>query len=134
MDDAMELFEREGMQDKIKLLKYRRSSYVNVYEMDGYYDYYYGYMLPNAGYVKWFDVLAYDEGFMLVLPGQKEPNVLKPFVDRPKLFKTLKESEKWGQEIGIETVGDLNDCICSGSLNDMTLPRSRDFKGWYKCD
>lgn len=121
MDDAMELFEREGMHDKIKLLKYRRSSYVNVYEMDGYYDYYYGYMLPNAGYVKWFDVLAYDEGFMLVLPGQKEPNVLKPFEDRPKLFKTLKESAKWGQEVGIETVGDLNDCICSGSLNDMVL-------------
>ena len=40
MDDAMELFEREGMEDKMKLLKYRRSSYVNVYEMDGYYDYY----------------------------------------------------------------------------------------------
>ncbi len=121
MDDAMELFEREGMVDKIKLLKYRRSSYVNVYEMDGYYDYYYGYMLPNAGYVKWFDVLAYDEGFMLVLPNQKEPDVLKPFVDRPKLFRTLKESEKWGQEIGIENVGDLNDCICNGSLSDMVL-------------
>ncbi|MBQ8821557.1 MAG: nucleoside kinase [Lachnospiraceae bacterium] len=121
MDDAMELFEREGMLDKMKLLKYRRSSYVNVYEMDGYYDYYYGYMLPNAGYVKWFDVLAYDEGFMLVLPKQKEPGVLQPYVDRPKLFKTLKESEKWGQEIGIETVGDLNDCICNGSLSDMIL-------------
>lgn len=121
MDDAMELFEREGMVDKMKLLKYRRSSYVNVYEMDGYFDYYYGYMLPNAGYVKWFDVLAYDEGFMLVLPSQKEPNVLKPYVDRPKLFKTLKESEKWGQEIGIENVGDLNDCICNGSLSDMVL-------------
>lgn len=121
MDDAMELFEREGMEDKMKLLKYRRSSYVNVYEMDGYYDYYYGYMLPNAGYVKWFDVLAYDEGFMLVLPRQKEPNVLQPFEDRPKLFKTLKESEKWGQEIGMETVGDLNDRICNGSLSDMIL-------------
>lgn len=121
MDDAMELFEKEGMEDKIKLLKYRRSSYVNVYEMDGYYDYYYGYMLPNAGYVKWFDVLAYDEGFMLVLPRKKEPNVLQPFEDRPKLFKTLKESEKWGQEIGMETVGDLNDCICKGSLSDMIL-------------
>ncbi len=121
MDDAMELFEREGMTDKIKLLKYRRSSYVNVYEMDGYYDYYYGYMLPNAGYVKWFDVLAYDEGFMLVLPKQKEPNVLQPYVDRPKLFKTLKEAEKWGQEIGVENVGDLNDCICNGSLSDMIL-------------
>lgn len=121
MDDAMELFEREGMTDKIKLLKYRRSSYVNVYEMDGYYDYYYGYMLPDAGYVKWFDVLAYDEGFMLVLPKQKEPGVLQPFVDRPKLFKTLKEAEKWGQEIGVENVGDLNDCICNGSLSDMIL-------------
>ena len=68
LDNAMELFRREGMKDKEKLFRYRRGSFVNIYEMDGYYDYYYGYMLPNAGYVKWFDVIAYEDGFMLLLP------------------------------------------------------------------
>ena len=121
LDNAMELFRREGMKDKEKLFRYRRGSFVNIYEMDGYYDYYYGYMLPNAGYVKWFDVIAYEDGFMLLLPDKKDPTRVKPFQERKLLFRTLKESEEWGKEIGIETVGDLNDQICRGSLSELIL-------------
>lgn len=121
LDNAMELFRKEGMKDKEKLFRYRRGSFVNIYEMDGYYDYYYGYMLPNAGYVKWFDVIAYEDGFMLLLPDKKDPTHVKPFQERKLLFRTLKESEEWGKEIGIETVGDLNDQICHGSLSELIL-------------
>lgn len=121
MDDAMALFKEKSMKDKERLFRYRRSSMVNLYEIDGYYDYYYGYMLPNAGYVKWFDVIAYDEGFMLLLPDKKEPTVVKEFMEQKKLFATLKESEKWAKEIGLETVGELNDRICNGSLSDLIL-------------
>ena len=121
LDNAMELFRKEGMKDKEKLFCYRRGSFVNIYEMDGYYDYYYGYMLPNAGYVKWFDVIAYEDGFMLLLPDKKDPTHVKPFQERKLLFRTLKESEEWGKEIGIETVGDLNDQICRGSLSELIL-------------
>ena len=121
LDNAMELFRREGMKDKEKLFRYRRGSFVNIYEMDGYYDYYYGYMLPNAGYVKWFDVIAYEDGFMLLLPDKEDPTHVKPFQERKLLFRTLKESEEWGKEIGIETVGDLNDQICRGSLSELIL-------------
>lgn len=121
LDDAMELFKEQGMDDKEKLFRYRRSSFVNVYEIEGYYDYYYGYMLPHAGYVKWYDVIAYDEGFMLLLPTRKNPTVVEPFSERRKLFETLKASEEWGRKVGIETVGDLNDQICSGSLSEMIL-------------
>ena len=121
LDEAIELFRSKGMTGKTELFRYRRSSFVNVYEMDGYYDYYYGFMLPNAGYVKWYDLQAYDEGFMLVLPDQKDPTQLKPLVERRKLFETLKASARWGHEIGIETVGELNDQICSGSISDLIL-------------
>lgn len=121
LDNAMELFRKEGMKDKEKLFRYRRGSFVNIYEMDGYYDYYYGYMLPNAGYVKWFDAIAYEDGFMLLLPDKKDPTHVKPFQERKLLFRTLKESEEWGKEIGIETVGDLNDQICRGSLSELIL-------------
>lgn len=121
MDEAMELFRDQGMKDKEKLFRYRRSSYVNIYGMEGYYDYHYGYMLPNAGYVKWFDVISYDEGFMLLLPNRNNPTVVEPFQERKMLFATLKDSEEWGRKIGIETVGDLNDGICSGSLSELIL-------------
>ena len=121
MEDAIEIFRRQHMEDKEKLFRYRRSSAVNVYELDGYFDYFYGYMLPHTGYVKWFDVVAYESGFMLLLPTKKQPTVVAPFKERRKLFETLCESDEWGRRIGIETVGDLNDQICNGSLSELIL-------------
>lgn len=118
---AMKLFKEQGMTDKEKLFRYRRSSYVNIYELDGYYDYYYGYMLPHTGYVKYFDLLPYDEGMMLVLPQKAQPTKVEAFADRPMLYQTLKNSQKWYEQIGIETVGDLNDRICHGSLSELIL-------------
>lgn len=121
LEEAMELFEAQGMTDKVKLFKYRMSSMVNIYEMDGYYDYYYGYMLPNAGYMKWFDVIPYEQGFMLLLPTRNHPTEAKPFFEQRKLFETMERSEEWGRRAEIATVGDLNDQICSGSLSELIL-------------
>lgn len=121
LEDAMELFKEMGMKDKERLFRFRRGSLVNIYEIDGYYDYYYGYMLPNAGYVKWFDIISYGEGFMLLLPGKKAPTVVKPFEERSKLFETLQTAEKWAAEVGLATVGQLNERICNGSLSDLIL-------------
>lgn len=119
--EAMELFREKGMKDKEKLFRYRRSSYVNIYEIAGYYDYYYGYMLPDAGYMQWFDLIPYEEGMMLLLPGKKTPTLVEPFAPREKLFRTLVETENWCKKVGIENVGDLNDRICNGSLSEMIL-------------
>lgn len=121
VDEAMELFRAQGMTDKEKLFKYRRSSYINVYCMDGYYDYYYGYMFPDTSYVKYFNVIAYDDGFMLLLPGKETPDKISFFEPREKLFNTLRESDDWGKKLGVDTVGDLNDEICKGNINDLIL-------------
>lgn len=119
--DAMDLFREKGMRDKEKLFRYRRSSSVNIYEMDGYFDYYYGYMMPNAGYVPYFDLIPYHRGMMLLLPEKSNPTQVKEFTPREKLFRTMQESEKWCSKIGIETVGDLNDYICRRGLNEIIL-------------
>ena len=67
--DAEELFRVKGMKDKERLLHYRRSSRVNIYSIDGMEDYYYGYMVPSTGCLGMFDIEAYEEGFVLLLPG-----------------------------------------------------------------
>ncbi|MGN0400727.1 MAG: nucleoside kinase [Acetatifactor sp.] len=121
MEEAMELFASKGMKDKEKLFRYRMSSAVNIYEIEGYYDYYYGYMLPNAGYVRWFDVIPYEDGFMLLLPRKQNPTEVAAFDERRKLFETMEASQHWGTKAEIETVGDLNDQICSGSLSELIL-------------
>lgn len=121
IDEAMELFRTQGMADKEKLFKYRRSSYINVYCMDGYYDYYYGYMFPNTSYVKYFNVIAYEGGLMLLIPEKKHPDEIAAFEPREKLFATLRESDEWGRKLGIDTVGDLNNAICKGNISELIL-------------
>lgn len=120
-DQAIELFRNHKMYNKEKLFRYRRSSFVNVYCLDGYYDYYYGYMLPSTGYLKYFDVLHYEDGIMLLLPGSEDPTKLNYFTPMDKLFHTLMTSCRWGEMMGIESVGDLNNSIRDGLLGDMIL-------------
>ena len=121
MEEAIEIFEKQGMKDKVKLFQYRRTSAVNVYECEGYYDYFYGYMMPNASYVKWFDVIPYENGYMLLLPTRRTTDRVEKFSERRKLFETLRKSDEWGRQVGIETVGDLNESICKGTLNEIVL-------------
>lgn len=121
MEEAMEIFKENGMVDKQKLFKYRRSSFVNIYEMEGYYDYFYGYCLPHAGYVKYYDLVQYEEGMMLLLPNRKTPDKVPQMPKSDLLFQTLKEAEQWGEKVNITTVGDLNDHICAGNISDMIL-------------
>ena len=121
IDDAVELFRHQGMKDKEKLFHFRRSSTVNVYRMDGYSDYFYGYMLPATGYVRHFKVQAYMGGLLLILPRRGEPDVIRDFIEQPSLFEQLMMSTKWGDLVNISTVADLNEQICGGSISDMIL-------------
>lgn len=120
-DEAVALFKELGMKDKVSLFRYRRSSSINVYCLGDYYDYFYGYMMPSTGYVKYFDLFAYEEGMILLLPEKEKPEKLPEFVPRKKLFQTLMASGEWGKEMHIDTVGDLNDQICQGNISDMIL-------------
>lgn len=121
IDKAREMFREQKMEDKEKLFRYRRSSSVNIYCLDGYYDYYYGYMLPSTGYIKYFDVMHYESGLLLLIPGTEAPDKLSYFEPKEKLFHTLQTSSKWGEMMGIDCVGDLNETICHGELGDMIL-------------
>lgn len=120
-DRAREIFAAQGMEDKEELFWYRRSSYVNVYCLDGYYDYNYGYMVPSTGYIQRFEVQPYKEGFLLLLPTMEDPKTILPFAPREKLFDTLMESKKWAEDIGVTTVSDLNKAICEQRLQDVVL-------------
>lgn len=121
IDDAIERFKMQGMDDKVNLLKYRRSSQINVYNIEGFYDYFYGYMLPNTSYVKYYLIEKHRDGIMLTLPSEYEPNIVKSPDPRMKLTDQQILSTKWGQLFGIDNVGDLNNAICAGKANDLIL-------------
>ncbi len=119
--EAIEHFRKHGMYDKEKLFEYRRSSSVNVYSLDGFEDYYYGYMVPSTGYITEFELYAYDEGFVLQFPTTEQPDKVADFKPQNKLFNVMKESSKWSEMLNVETVGDLNEIIVNGRINELIL-------------
>ncbi len=120
VQEAIYRFSQLGREDKVRLLRYRRSSRVNIYDLNGYIDYYYGYMVPSAGYLKYFDLKLYQNGFMLMFPDKntKETATFRP---SDKLFRILDDSAQWGSDMGVRTVGELNDVIAKGGIQDLIL-------------
>lgn len=120
-DSAIEMFHRHGMYDKEKLFEYRRVSKVNIYSINEFEDYYYGYMVPDTGCLKYFSLHLYDEGFVIQMPTKAKPEEVPEFTPSPKLFRVLKESVMWGDCQDIETVGALNDMITKGDMREVVL-------------
>ena len=126
-DDAIALFHDLGMEDKEKLFKYRRSSRVNIYVLDHYKDYFYGFMVPSTGYLRYYDIVTYEDGFVLLFPNENTREVAE-FAPSGKLFHTLKASREWGRMLEIGTIGALNDAIAEGRMQEIILTQEALFE------
>ena len=121
-DEAIALFHHHRMYDKEKLFRYRRVSRVNIYSIENFEDYFLrGQWLYDTGYVPYFDLKLYDEGFVLILPDAKAPDMLPEFRPQEKIFQVQKDSEEWGRRLEISTVGELNDQIVSQGIQKILL-------------
>ena len=120
-DEAAEMFGRFKMYDKEKLFHYRRVSKVNIYSIRDFRDYYYGYMVPSTGCLKYYRLYAYDGGIVIQMPALADPETVPEFVPEEKVFRCQKESSKWGEDLGVDTVGDLNDRIVNGEIGELIL-------------
>lgn len=119
-DEAIELFSNFGLIDKKLTMEYRRNSRVNLYSVDGFVDYHFGFMVPSTGYIKWFDLDLYENGFVIMFPN-KNGSVVEPLITSTKLFHTLQDSKKWSQMLGVGTVGALNEAISHGKGHELIL-------------
>ena len=118
--DALKLFARFHMTDKYRLFRYRRSSRMNIYELEGFVEYFYGSMVPSTGYLKCFSLQTYQHGFMLMFP-DKDTRKAEAFHASDKLFQILEDASDWGSSLGVDTVGALDDTIASGKVQDLIL-------------
>lgn len=119
--EAISRFAEYGMSEKAALFRYRRASKVNIYSIGGFQDYYYGYMVPNTCYLKWFALEPFEDGFVLQFPRKEEWAVVPPVEFSKKVFDVLRRSEEWGKMLDLSTVGELNDLISKGDLSEMIL-------------
>ena len=121
-DDAMDFFRSRGMADKAETLRYRIGSHVNVYELDGFTDYFYGYMVPNTSYIKCYALLpAGRDGIYLRMPALEDPLVLGDFSPSEKVSRAQLEETIHTERLGIPNVGNLNNFIAADRATELIL-------------
>lgn len=118
VSEAIELYKKEEQLDKASILQYRSKGYVTIYSCGDWSDYFYGYLLPDSGYVNKFELKLYENGLLLRYPHYTNPNELPPFAEQKKLFNIFKEYKKWNEILEIENIAMLNDIIKENKINE----------------
>jgi uridine kinase len=121
LQEGIEIFQKKGYTDKVQLLTYRKKDYLTLYKLGDQLDYHHGYMVPSTGYLKWFDLLMMDEGFILRFPRRKNPIVLQPVPKYYTLLNVFQRYGSWLHRLGIDSVGALNDSIYHGQIRKLIL-------------
>nr|WP_326183811.1 nucleoside kinase [uncultured Oscillibacter sp.] len=120
-DDAVELFRQVQLPDKARLLSFRINSHVNVYSMDGFTDYFYGYMVPHTGYLKCFGLQLFESGFVLRLPDPQHPDRLGSFQPSLKVFRELYDATVKAEALHVSNVAEMNETISQGNSSQIIL-------------
>lgn len=120
-NEAINLCNKFGMPEKALLLKFRRTSHVSLYELDGYYNYLFSDLVYSTGVLTTFDLVKYQSGFLLLFPDEKAINTVSEVPQMPKLYACLKESADWTDMMGINSIGELNQAIVSGRMDETVL-------------
>ena len=108
VSEAARIFRERGQEDKVKLIETSGEVYMSYYTLGGTPDYYYGRLVPSAGFLQVWDILRFHDGILLQVPDRHAPDRVAPYVEQPKTFGMYAENLKWNLIMGLNNVGDLN--------------------------
>ena len=120
-EKAIKIFKEQDMDSKVKLLNFTGRMFSTVYEIDGYYNYFYGSVLPRTSMVTLYAIDKSYDGLLLRIPSRKNPAELPPIIKDIKLHETFYESRLWQEIIGIQTIGDFNTAVEEGLSTDVII-------------
>lgn len=119
-DEAIEILVDEGSIEKTRILSESlHLKKVKFYSLDGYKDFYYGYMVPSTRYLDKFELRKYRRGVLLRFPHPSDPSRIPDYIDEVKLYQAFGEQTKWEKLLGVRYVADLNEKIESGQYKEL---------------
>lgn len=119
VEEALSTFEKDGQVDKVGILKYRKEPLVAIYKLGEFTDYFYGCLAPGTGYVDKFEIRDYPPGFILRFPLYQDPTTIPEFHEQKKMAEVFREYVRWGQILGVDKVGDINEIVERGETAEM---------------
>ncbi len=118
-EEAIRVFAERGFSDKVKLLETSGQIYSDYYMLGDTADYYYGPLVPSAGYLKVFGLEPYHDGMLLRVPDWNNPTILAEKVDMPKTYEMFREKTKWDIIMRLSNAGDVNKAILKGHASEL---------------
>ena len=118
-EEAIRVFAERGFADKVKLLETSGQIYSDYYTLGDTVDYYYGPLVPSAGYLQVFGLEHYGDGMLLRVPDKNDPTRLDPYIDMPKTFDMLTEKVRWDIIMRLSNAGDVNKAILRGKASEL---------------
>ena len=118
-EEAIHMFDILHTFSKVKLLKSTGSLYTTFYDIEDYYDYFYGALLTRTSQIYLFGLEKYYDGLLLRIPSREHPTELGELVMQDKMFGIFKEHHRWQSILGMRTIGDLNECIAKGYSSQL---------------
>ena len=119
LEEAVRVFRERGFSDKVKLLETSGQVYTYYYTLGDTVDYYYGPLVPSAGYLKVWGLERYQQGLLLRIPDKHNPSVLDEKVDQPRTFEVFAEKVRWDVIMHLSNAGDVNRAILKGYASEL---------------
>ena len=118
-EEAIRVFSERGFSDKVKLLETSGQVYSDYYTLGDTVDYYYGPLVPSAGYLKVWDLECYEDGLLLRVPDWNNPSQVAEKVSQPKTFGMFAEKTRWDIIMRLSNAGDVNKAIMRGHASEL---------------
>jgi len=118
-ESAIRKLEKEGRYDDINAIRYLSKDTITLYGLEDSFIYFAGPLLPRTGMVKLFDFVSFPPGFIILLPEKSNIKELGPLPQRLKLFEAFLEAKKWGEELEVQSISDINRSIINGKISNI---------------
>ena len=119
IEEAKNLYEKDGRDDKLGIIGNRMKSHVSVYACGETINYFYGVMPLSTGVIKYFDIMNYEKGFIIVYPRRSNPTVVEKIAETKKLYTTFDDYDRLHKALNVANVSELNAWVKSGKIADL---------------
>lgn len=107
-EDAVRYFADHHKDDTLLLLELTSEARIALNECAGFRDLHDSPLVPSTGVLSTFELLPYDQGFVLRYPKKEQPDSLQNFKDDPMLYRITAEARERSRNLGVNSIGELN--------------------------
>jgi len=118
-EEVVEIISQGKCPLRTELVEKQDQDLYTIYELDGYYDYFFYNMVPSTSYLNEFDLHLRIPGFVLLFPKFFSDKKIPVFKEQPKLANVFLEYSKLGDILSVNNAADLNKIIENNDYNEL---------------